>query len=75
MSGKKRIIHLGYNVLFFQTWVINKKDKSPKIGYTINLRILLASTANDTDWFKFRLFSIASFDEVAIATKAACTTP
>ena len=37
--------------------------------------MLFASTANDTLWFKFRLFSIASFDEVAIATNAAWTTP
>ena len=67
---KKRIIHLGYRVFFFHTWEMNKIDKSPKIGYTNSLNILLASEANKILSFKSRLFWIANFEEVAIATKA-----
>ena len=49
---------------------MNKIDKSPKIGYTNSLNTLLASEANKILSFKSRLFWIANFEEVAIATKA-----
>ena len=69
-NGKKRSIHLGYRVFLFQTWVINNKDKIPKIGYTNSLKRLFISIAKVTDSSILRLFCAASFVDIAMAKNA-----